>query len=583
MLKKIKYFIGFCFIFLSACNAVEATTIKETVNNSDEFDTIERNTTIIGVSKFSSDTVITASKASIAGSNDAKQYFEDKNTFDGYDYPQIYIYYGSVGGWYSLDDNNNVSYVTDKEILKELSEIDIYYVNNVEKVITIDYSDNIDETKLPSKVKYKNGKLYINATLKKFDIYNKNGKKVNYIYDKKSSSYIVNYNSCFKIDGNSITDYDENCGSDVTIPSIINDVIINSISDKAFDNKNIKRVTIPKEIVKIGDNAFDNNPLSSVIINDKYSLNDFNSIGSNVFGNFSDIHYDNVLTRALTSIDNNYKINVYKDFDTSLILDNYSLAYIISRSITLELQEKGYNFVNKTRNYDLNGSGSLELKVENSNDTYTLILENTLDNKKYSVSKVIVPSYNKLGNIETMNVVTEAIKNIKEDETIDEFTNEFNKQDYVIVTNFKNLSAIEKEYDIDFLYEFRIGSSLSSNDGLIESGFAANTAYVFKDNVLYSRIRKIAVMEPWSSYEEPFFVKHFYPPIKYSDYSDINAYIDAGLKLFENRTGVTNYDIKITADGNNYKISDIGFGKYIYIVTLLNADGNEIWQLFYNS
>ena len=95
MLKKIKYFIGFCFIFLSACNVVEATTIKETVNNSDEFDTIERNTTIIGVSKFSSDTVITASKASIAGSNDAKQYFEDKNTFDGYNYVYISDVYNS--------------------------------------------------------------------------------------------------------------------------------------------------------------------------------------------------------------------------------------------------------------------------------------------------------------------------------------------------------------------------------------------------------------------------------------------------------------------------------------------------------
>ena len=53
--------------------------------------------------------------------------------------------------------------------------------------------------------------------------------------------------------------------------------------------------------------------------------------------------------------------------------------------------------------------------------------------------------------------------------------------------------------------------------------------------------------------------------------------------MFESRTGVKNYDIKITADGNNYEISDIGSGKYIYTVTLLNADGNEIWQLVYNS
>lgn len=581
MLRKFKYFFICLIIFFSVCNIVDATTIKETVDKNDRYDTIERNTTIIGVSKFLPDTVITASKASIAGSNDAKQYFENNKSFDGYIYPQIYIYYGAIGGWYSLDENNNVSIITDEKTLKELSEIDIYFVDNIEKIIVVDCDKDIDETKLPSNVKYENNKLYVNATLKSFNVYDKTGAKINYIYDYKSSSYIINLETCFRINGNAIIDYDINCGSNVTIPSNINDKIINSISDGAFENKNIERIVIPKSITNIGNNAFANNPLISVIINDKYNLDDFNSIGSDAFGSFDNISYNNILTNTLSLINENYKINVYDGFDTSLILDNHCVAYILSKSILFELNNiKGLNFINITRDYDVNGNSNLKLKVDDNNDIFTLTLLNEVGDKKYSVSKKIVPEYNKTGSAEQMSLVNEAINNIKTDEM---YGDNFNIQNFEIVTNLKNLLDIENRYDVDFLYELRMGSSFNTTDNMIESGFAGKNIYVFKDNILYSRISKIAIIEPWKLYKTPFFINRFYPSIKYEDYSNIELYIDDGLKSFEKRTNITDYNIKMSKDGFRYEINDNVSDKYKYIVTLLNRDGEEIWQLYYNS
>ena len=87
-------------------NNVFAATIKETVTKNDNNDTIEPNTTIIGVTKFTQNEVITASKATKAGANDATLYMKKHGTTDGYTSPTIYVYYGAAGGWYSLDENN---------------------------------------------------------------------------------------------------------------------------------------------------------------------------------------------------------------------------------------------------------------------------------------------------------------------------------------------------------------------------------------------------------------------------------------------------------------------------------------------
>ena len=116
-------------------NTVTASTIKETTIDNDEYDTIEPNTFIIGVTKFSGDEVITAKKAVIAGANNALTYAKNNNTTKNYEQPVIYLYLGSDIGWFKIDEDNKTEIITDEETLNKLSSIDIYYVSNQEKDI----------------------------------------------------------------------------------------------------------------------------------------------------------------------------------------------------------------------------------------------------------------------------------------------------------------------------------------------------------------------------------------------------------------------------------------------------------------
>lgn len=137
-MKKYKKILLAIVSLLIFANNVFATTIKETTNENDKYDTIEKNTTIIGVTKFTPNEVITASKATKAGANDAMLYTKKNGTTDGYKIPTIYIYYGEKAGWYSLDENNKPTYIQDQALLNKLSNLEIYYVNNKEKVIGVE-------------------------------------------------------------------------------------------------------------------------------------------------------------------------------------------------------------------------------------------------------------------------------------------------------------------------------------------------------------------------------------------------------------------------------------------------------------
>ena len=131
-MKKItKLLIISCILCI---NTVSATTIKETTEQ-DEYDTIEPNTFIIGVTKFRGDEVITASKASPAGVNDVITYIENNNIADGYQSPVIYLYLGKDIGWFEIDQNNQGRVIEDEETLNKLKSIDIYYVSNQKKEI----------------------------------------------------------------------------------------------------------------------------------------------------------------------------------------------------------------------------------------------------------------------------------------------------------------------------------------------------------------------------------------------------------------------------------------------------------------
>src|SRR5699024_7193740 len=108
MSKSIKRMIVFLLILaavamLSLGMAVKATTptITETTDPNDGYDTIEDNTIIIGVTKFTPNTIVTGVKAAIAGSNDMLVYASKNGSTENYSYPKMYYYI--FGEWYEYD------------------------------------------------------------------------------------------------------------------------------------------------------------------------------------------------------------------------------------------------------------------------------------------------------------------------------------------------------------------------------------------------------------------------------------------------------------------------------------------------
>ena len=120
-----------------ADSIIEVESFMETTDTtSTTLDIIERNSTIVGKTKFTPDQIVTARKIAKAGADYARLYnINRSDSLNDYEAPNIYIYYGEVGGWYVLDDDNNATYVED---IDELNEQEIYFVNDKVKGIYLD-------------------------------------------------------------------------------------------------------------------------------------------------------------------------------------------------------------------------------------------------------------------------------------------------------------------------------------------------------------------------------------------------------------------------------------------------------------
>ena len=131
MSKSIKRIIVFLLILASVAMLslgmyVKATTITETTDPSDGNDTIESGSIIIGVTKFTPDTIVTGVRAAIAGSNDMLVYTSKNGSTENYSYPKMYYYL--TGDWFEYDEAGNLNYIEEG-----IETLDIYYVNNVQK------------------------------------------------------------------------------------------------------------------------------------------------------------------------------------------------------------------------------------------------------------------------------------------------------------------------------------------------------------------------------------------------------------------------------------------------------------------
>lgn len=146
-------------------------SIKESTNPNSGYDTIEDGTIVIGVTKFSADTVLTARRSSTATMNDIA-YNMNNGVYGG-----VKIYYYLAGFWFELDDNNQPTLLNDSS----LDEMNIFYVNNVEKTIKINYAgatNNIsfktDKANKDRDVKFAGGVITVPATVRELTVLNNN-------------------------------------------------------------------------------------------------------------------------------------------------------------------------------------------------------------------------------------------------------------------------------------------------------------------------------------------------------------------------------------------------------------------------
>lgn len=312
MKKYIKYLSSFLLMFVALISSVSAVTIKETLIEGDGYSTIEDGSIVIGVTKFHSDVVVTGGRATKAGSDAAVIHLKLNGNLDDFETPVIYVYAG--GAWFALDKNNDASVVEDQAILDDLSNKDIYYVNDEEKLLDIDVSGiNIDTSKLPKGVTYKDGKIWVKATKDTVTVLDKNGAEYKFVKDR--GLWGLDQSECYEVNGREIIGYSNTCSKDVIVPSKVGDTEIVSVGADAFRNKGIKTVIIPNHIMGLGNNAFADNSLESVTIEDKYDESDFDYYGENVFGSFKneDIIWKNDLTDFANQFNDEVTIKVTKE------------------------------------------------------------------------------------------------------------------------------------------------------------------------------------------------------------------------------------------------------------------------------
>lgn len=558
MKKYIKYFLAPLFAFVIFISSISATTIKETTIDGDNYDTIEEGSIVIGVTKFHSDVVLTGARATKAGSNDVIVYTKLHSSLDGYEAPVIYVYAG--GAWYALDDNNDAEEVTDSELINSLSNIDIYFVDNVEKKIDINVENiDVDEASLPKGVTYKGGKIYVNATTKSFDITTTNGKTISYI--KEGNEFIQNNAVCYTVSNGKITDYSNACVSDVQIPSVINEEDVTSIASGAFQNKGITSVVIPGSVKNIEDNAFSDEALQSVIIEDKYDEGDFQSIGSRAFGSFTNVKYKNDLTELLDSFSDNIELNVSEDFD----IDNNK--YLLANFA--DYQEFNRLGLSRDDNYLINGKYNINIGFDWDQENQTFIYDN--------LRLEIMISYNDplYGKSVSKDINYEVNKVKKENNDYKNIIQEYedyyvNLKDDFINSGYKTkITGKDKFYDIcdDYNYDCVIagdgdGMGESSDDIILNEGSAE--ALLIYNDVLYD-----------------FYDVTYYSVVNYNieltdAYENDDELVEAGILKFEEDIDITNYEI--TYDGTKkYSGPYVVDGFKIYMVILTDNDTKNNW------
>lgn len=553
MKKKSKYLLTGLSLFFALSTTLSAATIKETTVNGDGYDTINNGDIIIGITRFEGNTIVTGSKVAKASTNDSVHFLKENGSLDNYQSPVIYIYAG-VGGWFSLDDDNNASIVSDTNLIEKLENSDIYYVDNIEKKLEIELKDiNVDDSTLPKGVTLKDGKLLVNATIDSFEVSTTDGQKVSYI--KNEGEFILDQSKYYTVDQDGfITNYTGLKGK-VEIPSKINDVNIVGIRSGAFDNKGVTEVVIPESVKRIESNAFSNNELTSVIVNEKYDSGDFTSLADDAFGTFTNdkIKYNNDLTRLLNAFKDELTLNVQKDFDITSAEGQSALSIFAcetekERLNFSDLPEYIYSFMN------YKDENTLILKIVRS------------DSVRKEVSKEIKYNVNKVDS------------DASDIENIAKATKEYEEYYNNVKDNFKTdtsleLSTYNKIYEIYGKYDIN-SRALDAGDGQEDIKDGINIITNEFRYIISSKTTQI-LYDVKSILSQNAITYGFDLENTYDSEEEYHA---AALKAFEDTTNVKDY---VIYDGSYHTY--MKNNKKCTLIFVKDNRNNNIWNIEFRS
>jgi len=129
-----------------------------------EKDNYTEDTYIIGYSRFSGKSALTADMAAQAGQS-YERIYSFLNMKDA-DKVQVFLKSELDGVWYTAKDGKPLS---DADVKKLTENLMIFYVDEVEKTFEYTYSGTVDSDSLPTDVTYKNGKFTVPASKFYFD------------------------------------------------------------------------------------------------------------------------------------------------------------------------------------------------------------------------------------------------------------------------------------------------------------------------------------------------------------------------------------------------------------------------------
>lgn len=136
ILKIVLGLILFSALFITVSSA--ATTVKEDVQDYDDI------VYIIGSTRFDSDVIITAQRAANAGVSEAKRLVSmgKANEIENLDL-KTYCYNPYFDEWYEIQEE--AKSLTKEEVKNIEENLDIFFVNNKEKILKFNYNANKDD------------------------------------------------------------------------------------------------------------------------------------------------------------------------------------------------------------------------------------------------------------------------------------------------------------------------------------------------------------------------------------------------------------------------------------------------------